>query len=112
MQFHSFLLNGKLRIGLTFALQSNFIDFVPIICSSHLFKRRQRQTSGPPLIIKTGFPGMGILMLKIRRSRLVFNMGIPLLVGRHLYIETATLYPVKFHNDGWHCLRLMPLLNK
>ena len=30
-------------------------------------------------------------MLKIRRSwvRLIFNMGIPILVRRHLYIETA-----------------------
>ena len=34
---------------------------------------------------------MGIPMLKIRRSwdRLIFNMGIPVLVWRHLYIETA-----------------------
>ena len=34
---------------------------------------------------------MGIPMLKIRRSRdrLIFNMGIPTLVRRHLYIETA-----------------------
>ena len=34
---------------------------------------------------------MGIPMLKIRRSqdRLIFNMGIPILVRLHLYIETA-----------------------
>ena len=34
---------------------------------------------------------MGIPMLKIRRSWdcLIFNMGIPILVRRHLYIETA-----------------------
>ena len=34
---------------------------------------------------------MEIPMLKIRRSwdRLILNMGIPLLVRRHLYIETA-----------------------
>ena len=46
---------------------------------------------GPCLIINTVFPGMGIPMLKIRRSRdrLIFNMGIPILVRRHLYIETA-----------------------
>ena len=44
---------------------------------------------GSHLNIKTVFPGMGIPMLKIRRScdRLIFNMGIPILV-RHLYIET------------------------
>ena len=35
------------------------------------------------------FQGMGNPMLKIRRSRdhLIFNMGIPMLVRRHLYIE-------------------------
>ena len=34
---------------------------------------------------------MGIPMLKIRRSRdrLIFNIGIPILVWRHYYIETA-----------------------
>ena len=37
---------------------------------------------------------MGIPMLKIRRSRdrLIFNMGIPILVRQHLYIETAPSY--------------------
>ena len=36
------------------------------------------------------FPVMGIPMLKIKRSqdRLIFNMGIPILVRRYLYIET------------------------
>ena len=35
--------------------------------------------------------GMGILMLKIRRSQdcLIFNMVIPILVRRHLYTETV-----------------------
>ena len=32
---------------------------------------------------------MGIPMLKIRRSRLIFNMGIIILVSRHLYFETG-----------------------
>ena len=43
------------------------------------------------LNIKTVFPGMGITMLKIRRSqdRLIFNMGILMLVRWHHYIETA-----------------------
>ena len=52
-----------------------------------LLKRRP----GPSLNIKTVFPGYGIPMLKIRRSqdRLIFNMGIPILVRRHLYIDTA-----------------------
>ena len=36
------------------------------------------------------FPVMGIPMLKIKRSqdRLIFNMGIPILVRRYLYFET------------------------
>ena len=46
---------------------------------------------GPHLNINTVFPVMGIPMLKVRRSwdRLIFNMGIPILVRRHLYIETG-----------------------
>ena len=45
---------------------------------------------GPRLNIKTVFPGIGISMLKIRRlrDRLIFNMGIPILVRRCLYTET------------------------
>ena len=41
-------------------------------------------------------PGVVILMLKIRRSpdRLIFIMGLPILVRRHLYIKTP-LRPVK-----------------
>ena len=44
-----------------------------------------------PVSIWSSFPGMGIPMLKIKRSRdrLIFNMGIPILVRRHLYIETG-----------------------
>ena len=47
--------------------------------------------SGPRLNIKPVFPGMGIPMLKIRRSqdRLIFNMGIFILIRRHIYIEMA-----------------------
>ena len=45
----------------------------------------------PVSILRPSFPGMGIPMLKIRRlwDRLNFNMGIPLQVRWHLYIETA-----------------------
>ena len=44
---------------------------------------------GPCLRIKTVFPGMGIPMLKIRRSwdRLIFNIGIPILVRRHFILR-------------------------
>ena len=48
--------------------------------------------SGSRLNIKTVFSRpRGIRMLKIirQRDRLIFNMGIPLLVKRHLYIEMA-----------------------
>ena len=49
---------------------------------------------GTRLIIKTVFPGIGIPMLRIRRSRnrLILNMGIPILVRRHLYVEAAPWY--------------------
>ena len=41
-------------------------------------------TSGPCLNIKTVFPRYGD-----SHDRLIFNMGIPILVRRHLYIETV-----------------------
>ena len=46
---------------------------------------------GPRFNTKLAFPRYGIPMLKIKRSPncLTFNMGIPILVRRHLYIETA-----------------------
>ena len=49
-----------------------------------------RAEPGPRLNIKPSFLAMGIAMLKIRRSRdrLIFNMWIPILVRRYLYIET------------------------
>ena len=51
-------------------------------------------------IYRPSFPGMGIPMLKIRRSpdRLIFNMGIPLLVRWHLYIETAPWVMANAHH--------------
>ena len=64
---------------------------------------------GPHLNIKTVFPRYGIPMLKIRwsRDRLIFNMGIPILVRRHLYIETPpALRSSKFHtNVVWNLSR-------
>ena len=46
---------------------------------------------GPCINIRASFPGMGIPTLKIRwlPDHLIFNMGIHILVRRHLYIETA-----------------------
>ena len=56
---------------------------------------------GPRLNIKAVFPNMAIPMLKVRgsRDRLILNMVIPILVRRHLYIETAprTLSQYKDH---------------
>ena len=49
------------------------------------------KTPGPCFNIKLIFPCMGIPMLKIRwlRDCLIFNMGIPILVRQHFYIEMA-----------------------
>ena len=56
-----------------------------------MFQHTRDKTLGPVSISRPSFPGMGIPMLKIRRSWdcLIFNMGIPILARRHLYIETA-----------------------
>ena len=50
---------------------------------------------GPRLNRKSVFSRYGIPMLKTRRSRdrLIFNMGISILVRRHLYIETVPCTP-------------------
>ena len=68
---------------------------------------------------------MGIPMLKMRRSRdrLIFNIGIPILVRRHIYIEAAPrhILPQKepvfllFYNDAmtWNGRHITsPLLRK
>ena len=69
-----------------------------------------------PVFLKTVFPRYGIPMLKIRRSRdrLIFNMGIPILVRRHIYNETAPSSGnvnvqksnrISIHDfKPWHCL--------
>ena len=43
--------------------------------------------SGPHLNLETVFPRYGDSRVK---DKTVFNMGIPILVRRHLYIETAS----------------------
>ena len=55
-------------------------------------------------ISRPSFSGMGIPMLKIRRSRhrLIFNMGIPILVRWHLYSETAPRGSNTRVNLGWY----------
>ena len=63
----------------------------PLLAQRPLTSHGVSAWPGSRLNIKTVFPGMGIPMLKITRSRdrPIFNMGIPLLVRRHLYIETV-----------------------
>ena len=66
---------------------------------------------GPRLNIKTVFPRYGIHMLKIRRSRdrLIFNMGIPILVRRHLYIETVpSIHALQLIQRQWFSLYSLP----
>ena len=55
----------------------------------------------PRLNIKTVFPGMGIPRLMIRRTqdRLIINVRIPILVRRHLYIETARGFTYILQSD-------------
>ena len=54
---------------------------------------------------KTVFPMYGIPMLMIRRSqgRLIFNMGIPILVRRHLYMEMPPLVVSEVDNLSVIC---------
>ena len=49
------------------------------------------RTYGSRLNIKIVFPMYGIPIFKMRRSggHLIYKMGIPILVRRHLYIKTA-----------------------
>ena len=72
-----------------------------ILCLQQCYRVISWTDAEPCLDIKTVFPGMGIPMLKIRRSqdRLIFNMGIPILLWRHLYIEMAPSWylPVMSH---------------
>ena len=67
---------------------------ISIIRRHHSEKTNPTITKKPAssrLNVKTVSPGMGIFIIKIRRScgRLTFIMGFLILVIRHLYIETA-----------------------
>ena len=76
--------------------------FPQLLCHwKHILGTSKQRTipPGPCLNIKTVFLGMRIPMLKIRwsRDRLIFNIGIPILVKQYLYIETT---PEPYQ---WHC---------
>ena len=53
-------------------------------------KAKKSRTPYRSINIKTVFPGIRVSIMKIKRSwdRLIFIMGISLLVRRHIYIET------------------------
>ena len=53
-----------------------------------IFMESLASAPGPHLNINTVFPGMGIPMLKLL-DHIIFNMGIPMLVRYHLYIDKA-----------------------
>ena len=63
-----------------------------------------------PRLNTKSFRGMGIPMLKIRRSwdRLIFNTGIPILVRRHIYIETVPRTRVGEAGIWGMCKKLHP----
>ena len=75
-------------------------SYCPDVCGYH--RRRNMGTcwgfsavvargKHPGFVLYKDSPPMGISIMKIRRSsdRLIFIMGIPILVRRHLYIETT-----------------------
>ena len=83
------------------------------------FCRSFQGYSWAPSQYKTVFLVMGILIIKMRRSsdRLIFIMGIPILVRRLFYIETVPLIPIQnalyfvlpylyslYCNRDWVCL--------
>ena len=85
----------KLGFGLCFLKKKSSLNnfkWVSFI-NSCLLQKMQKIGTGAIGVCqyKDSFPGMGIPMLKIRWSwdHLIFNMGIPIPVRRHLYIETA-----------------------
>ena len=75
------------------AFQELIHGYTPLLTTIHMAKGCGSLwwKSGACLYIKTVFHGMGISTIKMRRSSdpLIFIMGIPILVRRHLYIETA-----------------------
>ena len=78
----------------TYHLKLNPKNFIPEIYH-HTWRY------GPCLNIKTIFPRYGDSMLEIRQLRgcLIFNMGIPILVRQHLYIEIGPWGPIQYKDD-------------
>ena len=87
------------------------LTYEMVLCTHH----------GPVSLSRPSFPGMGIPMLKIRQSRdcLIFNMGIPILVRWHVYIETDSRRGLLIYfpdnreadNDIGHCQGIIRSMN-
>ena len=81
----SHIIHCGLDIQIKVAGMCVFGNYMPV---NVLVRSRDIISPAPCLNTKTVFPGMQIPMLKVRQS-LDFNMGIPMLARRHLYIETS-----------------------
>ena len=68
--------------------------------------------SSPYLNIKAVFTDMGIVMIKIRRTwdRLIFIMGIPILVKQHLYIEWNDYFGSNFEYKDILSAKKIPIV--
>ena len=79
-QLHSVINQIRLKQAFQYHMKKSYRKILQVL-----------KAPGSCLNMRPSFPGMGIPMLKIRRSwdRLIFNMGIPIWVRRHLYIKTA-----------------------
>ena len=79
------------RIQFNHITTGYLITNVHLPCCIGLENRAPSQHNDRLVFPNKGGGGGGISMLKIRRSRdrVIVNMGIPILVRRHLYIETT-----------------------
>ena len=80
------------RIAMVLPLHMLLLTFnLGYFLNANRFRHKRHFGQGSVSIYKNVFPDTGIPMLKIRRSwdRLIFNMGIPILVRRRLHVEWA-----------------------
>ena len=86
-----------------------FTCCILIRCVLH---KKMYVASRAPFQYKDRLSQVWIPMLMIRRSRdrLIFKMGIPILVRRHLYIETPPRFPQNVCYQCWKMLTMVPQL--
>ena len=67
--------------------------FSHVICMLTYCQESSIAIIGDPSHYKDGLSGYGISIIKIRRltGRLIFGVGIPILLRQHLYIKTAPM---------------------